>query len=61
MVAGAFEDVGAQGVFELFDRAAQGGLGDAQAFGRPGEAQFFGDGLKVSEVAQVHGIRIYDV
>jgi hypothetical protein len=50
----SFEDVCAEGLFQLFDGAAQRGLSDMQTLGRTREAQLFGHGLEVSEMTQFH-------
>jgi hypothetical protein len=54
MMAGALEDIGAERFFQLFDRPAQGRLGDAQTLGSPGEAELFRHGLKVTKMTQFH-------
>ncbi len=50
------EEEGIELVFHLLDGATEGGLGDAQAGGGFGEAEFFGDGDEVSQLAEVHVI-----
>ena len=45
----------AQMLLEFLDGAAQRGLRDVQAMTGFGEVQFFGDGLKVTQMAQFHG------
>jgi hypothetical protein len=54
MMTRALEHFGTEGMFQLLDRAAQGRLGDVQAFRRPRETQFFRDGLKIAKLAQFH-------
>ena len=55
----AFEDGGAEESFELFDRAAEGRLGDAQTARRGREAQFFGHRLEILEVTEFHAVLLY--
>ena len=47
-MAGAFEERDAEGMFELLDGAAEGGLGDVEALGGAGEVEFLRDGLEVA-------------
>lgn len=54
MVSAAFQDGDAERGFEILDGTADGGLGDAEAAGGGGITEFLGDGLEVSEMAEVH-------
>ena len=53
----ALEDLRAERGFDLLDGPAERGLGDAQALGSTGIAQFLGDGLKVAEMSEFHDAR----
>ena len=56
-VAGcALEEDFADGVFELADYHADGGLGTVEADGGAGEAALFGNGEEGFEVAEFHGL-----
>ena len=57
VMARAVEKVRAEGMFQLLESTAQSRLGNAQAFGRAREAQFFRDRLKVAKMAQFHSTR----
>src|SRR5262245_24944729 len=48
----AFQDFGAQVIFQLLDRPAKGWLGDVETPGRTREAEFLSDGLKISEMTK---------
>jgi hypothetical protein len=50
----ALEQLRAQFRFQRLDLLAQGRLADMQALGRAREVQLFGDGDKVTQVAQFH-------
>ena len=51
MMAGAFQHIGAQPVFQLLNRPAQGRLRDVQTFGGARKAQLFSDSLKIAQMA----------
>ena len=53
-VTRALKNLRAERTFKLLDGAAQSGLRDVKAFRRFREAQFFGNGLEVAKVAQIH-------
>ena len=57
VVTASFEHGGAEEGFEVLDRAAEGGLGDAEAARGLGIVQVLGDGLEVAQVAKFHGER----
>jgi hypothetical protein len=42
--------------FQVADLLAEGRLGDAEFFGGAGEVSLFGNGQKIADVTQFHGI-----
>jgi hypothetical protein len=52
--AGAVDQWAAEGVFEVLDGPAEGGLGDAHGLGGANETAVFGEGNEVAQLAEVH-------
>lgn len=57
MMARAFEQIGAERIFELIHGTTERRLRHVQSLRRTREAQFLGDRLKVSKMAQFHEYR----
>jgi hypothetical protein len=52
----AAEERDAEGILELANLLAQGGLGDVEALGGPGEIALLGDGDDIPEMAKFHKV-----
>lgn len=53
VVGGAVDEPGAEVLLQGGEGAGDGGLGEVEPGGRPGEAGFLGDGEEAAEVAQL--------